>query len=162
MRRLLPLLAALSLAFAPAPFPKPSNSIDLASFQGRWKVVRMEVTLPNGGLQKYDWDIRTIRVRDSHMAYLCGNACDAKADEFPFAMSSGKGLVAIDWWLPGQKPDGSPRMVGLMRRRGDTIHILYKPGTGLADRPKRFENPPEGWYLKTIRRQNTAVGVSPE
>jgi uncharacterized protein (TIGR03067 family) len=153
MRRVLPLFAVLSLAFAPAPFPKPSISINLASFQGRWKVVRIEVTLPNGGVRKWDWDIRTIRVRDNHMAYLRGNASDAKADEFPIAMSPGKELAAIDWWLPGQKPDGSPKMVGLMRRRGDTIHILYKPGTGLADRPKQFENPPEGWYLKTIRRE---------
>jgi hypothetical protein len=153
MRRVLPLLAVLSVAFAPAPFPKPSTSIDLASFQGRWKVVRIEVTLPNGGLREWDWDIRTIRVRDNHMAYLRGNASDAKADEFPIVVSQGNGLVAIDWWLPGQKPNGSPRMVGLMRRRGKTIQILYKPGTGLADRPKRFENPPEGWYLKTIRRE---------
>jgi uncharacterized protein (TIGR03067 family) len=153
MRRLLPLLVVLCLAFAPAPLPRPTSSINLEGFQGRWKVIRMEITLPNGGLREWNWHVKTIRVRGGHMAYLQGNASDARAEEFPFAISPGKGLAAIDWWLPGQKPDGSPRMVGLMRRRGDTLQVLYKPGTGLADRPKQFEDPPEGWYLKTLKRE---------
>jgi uncharacterized protein (TIGR03067 family) len=153
VRQLVLLIVSCVFGFAPAPLPRPSPSINLTSFQGRWKVVRMEITLPNGGLREWEWDVKTIRVRNGQMAYLRENAKDATADEFPIALSPGKGLVAIDWWLPGQKPDGSPRMVGVMRRRGDTIQVLYKPGTRLADRPTQFERPPAGWYLKTIKRE---------
>jgi hypothetical protein len=151
-RLIAPFLAALALAFAPLPFPGP-NAITPESFQGRWRVVRMEITLPGGKLQRWDWDVRTIRVRGGYMVYLLGEASDAKGDEFPFVIPAGKGDVPIDWWLPGPKPDGPARMVGLLRCRGDTIQVLYKPGTGPKDRPKRFEDPPEGWYLKTIKRE---------
>src|ERR1700733_13562766 len=47
MRRVLPLIAVLSLSFAPAPFPKPakpeSSKEDLKKMQGTW--TRVSVTI---------------------------------------------------------------------------------------------------------------------
>src|SRR5207248_8490929 len=68
MRCFLPLLVLLSLAFAPAPFPKPrggaSNTlICLDVFQGRWKVVRMETTLPGG--KRSEWKIGRASCREA-------------------------------------------------------------------------------------------------
>ncbi len=42
MRRVLPLIAVLSLAFAPIPFPKPkpvATTTDLKTLQGEWKAI---------------------------------------------------------------------------------------------------------------------------
>jgi hypothetical protein len=158
MRCLLLLVGTLSLAFAPAPFPRsrPATSrtfISLDVFQGRWKVVRMETTLPNGKRNAWNWGVKTIRVRGGQMAYLSGSAADTRAPDYPLSIVAGNGRTAIDWYFPGEKVSGSPRMVGLIKRDGDTIQILYKPHTGPRERPKGFENPPEGWYLKTLKRE---------
>jgi uncharacterized protein (TIGR03067 family) len=55
MRRVLPLIVLLSLAFTPAPFPKDLNKIDLRKMQGEWVQVREEsahfgITYPKGAL----------------------------------------------------------------------------------------------------------------
>ena len=46
MRQLLPLLAVLCLAFAPAPFPRPDRPADLRKLEGEWVLV----SLTSGGV----------------------------------------------------------------------------------------------------------------
>jgi uncharacterized protein (TIGR03067 family) len=47
MRRALPLLAVLCLAFAPAPFPKPQAARSSKQIEGRWLLI----TGPNRGVE---------------------------------------------------------------------------------------------------------------
>ena len=78
MRCVLPLVAMLSLAFAPAPFPKTSgratsNQISLRTFQGRWKVVSMESVNEAGRKTTTHWNVNRIRVEDDQLTYLAGD-----------------------------------------------------------------------------------------
>jgi hypothetical protein len=42
-------------------------------------------------------------------------------------------------------------MMGLIRRQGDTLQILYRANA--TARPASFENPPMGFYLMTLKRE---------
>ena len=68
MRHLLPLLLELlSLAFAPAPFPKTrdragADRVTEQALQGTWKVVSIEVVEQSGGRKAIPWVITHVRV----------------------------------------------------------------------------------------------------
>jgi uncharacterized protein (TIGR03067 family) len=154
----LALLCLLALtAFAPAPLPRrerggePPDSVSQAALQGRWKVARMAVTLPAGGLSDFDWVIDAVRIRDKEWHYLTKEAVRSST---PFTVVAARGVTAIDWYWSQQKNGREGvAMVGLIRRDGGTVRVLYKPHTGPQDRPTSFDHPPDGWYLLTLTRE---------
>jgi hypothetical protein len=57
--------------------------------------------------------------------------------------------AAINWYVGQQKEN--PGMVGIIRREGDRVTILYY-ATNPNQRPKTFDNPPVGWWILTLRK----------
>jgi uncharacterized protein (TIGR03067 family) len=150
-------------AFAPAPFPRPGRdgdrtSIDMKRFQGTWRVISMEIVQANGTRNKLsDWGatgVTGVRVRDDRWAYLHNNDHNGGA-----ANNAGSGYwmdvdarhkpAHINWYTSADK--NKPGMLGLIRREGDRVVILYY-ATGPESRPKTFENPPANWWILTLQK----------
>jgi uncharacterized protein (TIGR03067 family) len=146
MRRLLTLLGAvlLSLAFAPAPFPRlqrERQGIDLAQFQGTWKVVghhhwRAAQKLPN------PWSITHIRVRKDCWTLMVANQENAS---YRIELNPANKPCTIDW----RGPQGEALWLGLIRRDKEIVEIIYLPA---GQRPGNFETPPMGSTLITLQR----------
>jgi uncharacterized protein (TIGR03067 family) len=160
-RAALALIALLALtAFAPAPFPKAArrgtggDSISLRHFQGKWNHVRIEMIEPNG--KRREWkngSITAVRVKGDQWAYLEPN--DRVNTTYTIAVGEARGPAAIDWFSPGVNGQQVPPfMLGLIKREGDTVQILGRMGVKVEDRPRRFEDAPEGWWLMTLQRMN--------
>jgi uncharacterized protein (TIGR03067 family) len=155
-RTIVALLALTALtAFAPAPVPRSKrdldrDGIDMRRFQGTWKVISMEIVQPNGGLHRLpDWGERGttgVRVSEDRWTYLV-NGRDSSS--YLMNVEPGDKPAAINWYV-GQQKD-NPGMVGIIRRKGDRVTILYYATTP-SQRPKTFDNPPNGWWILTLQR----------
>jgi uncharacterized protein (TIGR03067 family) len=162
MSRLVLALASLICltAFAPAPFPRPERrgggtDIDMKSFQGTWKVISMEIVQGNGQNQRLtDWGWQTtgttgVRVKGDRWTYL-NNGRDSSS--YRVDIDPTKKPAAIDWFTGLNKgANDRPGMLGLIRREGSRLTILYY-ATGPENRPKVFENPPRGWWILKLER----------
>ena len=55
-------------------------------------------------------------------------------------------------WLDGMRPTSQePYMLGIVRRVGDTVQVLYR---FRGSRPDSFENPPDYSWRITLRRRS--------
>jgi uncharacterized protein (TIGR03067 family) len=145
-------------AFAPAPFPRPSrdgdrNGIDMKRFQGTWKVISMEIVQAGGRLEKLsDWGEQAqgttaVRVQDDKWTYLSkGNH---SSSSYWLDIDPAQKPAAINWYTQADRKN--PGMLGLIRREGDQVTILYYATTP-NNRPKTFENPPANWWVLKLRK----------
>jgi uncharacterized protein (TIGR03067 family) len=153
MCRFLPLLAALCVAFAPAPFPKTTRrtglaSISLRTFQGVWKVVSIESVDEVGAKKPAPWSVNRIRVEGDQLTYLA-NARQIGRNRI--AIDTRKKPAFIDFY--SQDHQGSkPFRVGLIKfERGRVILLFYQ--TSQDNRAKSFEKPPPFWWWVVLERE---------
>jgi uncharacterized protein (TIGR03067 family) len=154
------LIALLALtAFAPAPFPKAArrggggDQISLQHFQGKWELVRIEWIAPNGKRSEFKIDSVTVafRVKGDQWSYL--DKGDVVKLTYTITVQEGRGATAIDWLSTGEQGEKLPPfMLGLIKRDGDTVQILGQMGASVDQRPKRWDDPPVGWWLMTLQR----------
>jgi uncharacterized protein (TIGR03067 family) len=158
MTRLALALIALAglTAFAPAPFPRQrriDTSVSLEVLQGKWKVVKIEeVTGPGGRVRRTTLAAEAIRFDRTHWTLL--QSGDQEYVKNVFRLDTGRRPAAIDIYDRDRSRLDSgvpPIHVGLIRRAGDTVEILYYSAAP-AERPSSFENPPVGWWLLTLKR----------
>lgn len=122
MRRVLPLLTVLSLAFAPAPPYRPKKDVTLA---GAWIVVQdhapgqptVKVTFLPAGKSIFEDDSHKFRAEEG--AYI------ADSKRFP---------PQIDFLTPARKARGRPALMGVYKMNGDIL-TLYLSETA---RPKKL------------------------
>jgi uncharacterized protein (TIGR03067 family) len=150
-RLLIAVLALGSLtAFAPAPFPRARrdrDTLNLNTFQGLWRVVSMKQTQAGGQLNAINWHITHIQVEKDVWTFLQqGSKPNAT---YYLTLDTSRKPGTIDWH---NARGGAVTMMGLIRRSGDTVEILYLAST---NRPGSFENPPQGYYLLTLKRDNS-------
>jgi uncharacterized protein (TIGR03067 family) len=161
------LLLALSIllavtAFAPAPFPKTvrerdRNEIDMKTFQGTWGVVSMEIVQQGGGRNRLpDWGVdatgtTAVQVKGDRWTYMSRGR---ESSSYRVDIDPTQRPAAINWFTSLTKPEGGedrPGMLGLIRREGHKVTILYYATTP-EQRPKTFDNPPNGWWILTLKR----------
>jgi len=151
LRLLVALLALAGLtAFAPAPFPKSrraEQAINLNNMQGTWKIIsRFQY---RGGRKQTELQIKSsgthIRVSGSNWLSMEG---PRTLVTWQIALDPTKKPCAVAWHF-GQPQ--SPSWVGLIRRKGDLVEVLYYSGT---QRPTSFDAPPDGTYALTLQREN--------
>src|SRR4051794_35673150 len=96
MSRVLPLIAALCLAFAPAPLPRrkpaPADEFSLAHFQGYWTFTRFD----EGGT------VKGVRVQGDRWTYVNRDGSDNA--RYTLVVGKGRGPVPIDWYDGGRRP----------------------------------------------------------
>src|SRR5688500_1255808 len=135
-------------AFAPAPFPRPerrrdSDSVSAAALQGDWKVVSFDAVGPDRRLTPLGQWFQGVRIRGDRWTYLVdGN----ERDSFRVVIHAGR-PAAIDFYLAQEKP----YMIGLLRRQGGRVHVLYywMP----VQRARSFEDMPQRWWLLVLERR---------
>lgn len=141
------------LAFAPAPFPKtarrePEPETSLKSFQGTWRIVSLEDTLANGRRVRTAVSVTHVRISGDRWTFLPDNYAGARLD---IAIDHAKTPAQLTFYRAG---DATKKTygVGLIRRQGDEVKILYCWG-GEEGRPRTFDPAPDGYYLLTLRRE---------
>ena len=152
MRHTLPLLVLLSLAFAPAPFPKApgragADQISLRTFQGAWKVVSIESVDQSGGKNPIHWNVTRVRVEGDRMTYLADGR-DLGQDRLSIA----DGKPALIDFYPLDREDGKPYRVGLIKREGGRVIMLFYQ-VGPEARARSFEQPPPSWWWAVFERE---------
>jgi uncharacterized protein (TIGR03067 family) len=150
--RLSLVLAALTVlpGFAPAPFPRPRDDrtkIDLQRFQGLWKVVSLH-TGQAGERRRINWTITHIRVDKDRWTLL--EAARENAT-YRIELIPTRKPCLIDW----RGPQGEALWLGLIRRDGDCVEVVYGSATS---RPQNFKELPSGTYLITLRRHGSEPG----
>jgi len=149
------LLLAGPAAFAPAPFPKkvrPGSEPDvsLKSFQGTWRIVSIHSTRPDGRHIPETVSVTSIRVSKDRWTFLPDNYSGARLD---LAIDHSKTPAQLTFYSVGDQKRKTPHGVGLIRRCGGRIEILYAWG-GESVRPRAFEPAPDAYYLMTLERES--------
>lgn len=149
-RTWLALLALLGLtAFAPAPFLRPErrgdDRITLEGFQGTWRVVNMQTSRSSGKHDPYSWTVTHIRVTKDRWEFMVG---PQSSNTFHIGIDPAKRPAHLNFY---HQQGGPPTGVGLIRRHGNRVLILYAWG-GEKSRPASFEPPPDGPWLMTLER----------
>src|SRR5262245_23137193 len=144
MRVGLALLAASVLtAFAPAPLPRAKRgdeqNINLAKFQGEWRSLGLKGCNRNGETYDINWSVTSVKVHGEQWTFMTGDGENAK---YVLVIDGGRRPATIDFYSGTKRQDGvAPYMLGLIKREGNRVKILYYATT--ADkRPASFANPP--------------------
>jgi uncharacterized protein (TIGR03067 family) len=157
MRVTVALLAVLALtAFAPAPFPRAKRSdepnVTLDRFQGKWRMVKLEGVGQGGTYSPIDWQIKAIRVEGAQWTFL--EEGDHENAKYVLVIDPSKRPAHIDFYSGTTRAStAAPYMLGLIRRNGNVVKILYFTTTA-AKRAQSFERPPVGWWLLTLQKMN--------
>ena len=152
MRRLtLGLIALFVLtAFAPAPFPRsgrPRDEMSLEWCQGTWEVLNNE-SINGIEKRKSDWGITHVRIRGSRWTLMDRGR---EVVSYTIAVDGSKKPAHIDWF-PLEKPTAAMLWLGLIKRDGDRVLILYSNGPSPDNRARDFDSASSGSYLITVRR----------
>jgi uncharacterized protein (TIGR03067 family) len=139
------------LAFAPAPFPKkarpgPEPEISLKSFQGAWRIVRIDETV-RGRIIPTRVSVTGVSVKGDRWSFEPANYAGARLD-LSIDHTRQPAQLTFHSVNDSQKKAYG---VGLIRRRGGQVQILYAWG-GEENRPRTFDPPPDGYYLMTLER----------
>jgi uncharacterized protein (TIGR03067 family) len=138
--RLLSLLtcAALTLAFAPAPLPRPQrHPTDLERLQGTW-----EIRVHDQGGQRSNWAGWKIVVAGSRLRI----AGEGRASHWTVSLAGRQKVLLVR----GLAED-SPVEEWLYSIEGDTLTICYRYGDGGKDRPEALA-PSPGRVFRVLRR----------
>jgi uncharacterized protein (TIGR03067 family) len=150
----LSLAAVLALtAFAPAPFPRAgrgggeSSLITLSTLQGTWRVTGMVRYAQDGSSAPHKWQITGVTVVGDRWTFLRG---EAPTNSYLIAIDSARSPATLDF-SPPREGGGGISGLGIIRRRGDVVEIVYY--FGKVPRAQSFDRPPAGQYLLTLQRQ---------
>jgi uncharacterized protein (TIGR03067 family) len=152
---LLALCAGAAAAFAPAPFPRPAarrgdpEQISVPTFQGTWRVAGMMYSSKDGKHRPYvDWHISHVKVENRMWAFLDRNGGSTR---YTITIDNDRRPAHLDFWN-GEPHGGAAPGGGIIRRKGDLVEIIYVFGGN--KRPVSFEQPPDGQYVLTLRRES--------
>jgi uncharacterized protein (TIGR03067 family) len=150
-----PLFAALVLAgltaFAPAPLPrsqrgKGDGALSLSELQGTWTVTKLQMTRGNGQLTDSRAQMSQVRISGDRWSFVYGTG---PADvNYTIRVDHRLRPPQLDFYRLTSK-DTEPYGVGILRRDGDSVQLVYTWG---GSRAASFESPPEGHWLITLRR----------
>jgi uncharacterized protein (TIGR03067 family) len=144
MRCVLPVFALLSLAFAPAPFPKPdSTKHDLNKLQGTWT----RVSLTIGG-RRHDegLDGTTIVITGTRLQFPTPH------DAWMISLNAKKSPKLFDY--TGATPTVKDFVFrGIYRLEGDTLTICCNQGKEDKNRPTKFESAGGHVWLQVFKRK---------
>jgi hypothetical protein len=140
------LLALLGLtAFAPAPLPRRERAhagdVTLSSFQGRWRVTKIQLSRADGRHVPIQASYTHVRVARHRWTFTYGNEEGASFD-LTFDDSCKPPLL---------KFEGNVAGVGLIRRVGGQVQVAYRWGTE-ENRPVSFERLPDDFWIITLER----------
>jgi hypothetical protein len=141
----LSVLLALT-AFAPAPLPRrergsAADEMSLSHFQGYWRMVHFD----EGNAQ-----VKGVRVQGDRWAYVNQNGSDNA--RYRLVVGKGRGAVPIDWYHGTEQQQ--PYFLGLIRRDGDKLELLYRVGARREERPAGIIEPkPQGWLVMVLERE---------
>jgi uncharacterized protein (TIGR03067 family) len=151
MHRILPLLALMSLAFAPAPFPKERSKSDLRKLQGEWVQVREEnahfgVTHPQ----------RRLVIAGSKATLYPGGQLTIGA---ALSLDPGRSPRTLEFRFPGA-PAGQRLMRKSYRLDGDVLELCYDPANWEKP-PRKISGKEDGLIVETYRRKKRSATPSP-
>lgn len=155
MKRLsMALLVAFGLtAFAPAPFPRrvraPEPELSLKALRGTWRIVSIHSTKPNGQHIPETFNGPDVRIAGDRWTFLPDNYPGANLD---IAIDHTKKPAHVTFYCVPAANQRKPRGVGIIRRMGEEIQLLYT-WSGEDQRPKAFDPAPEAYYLMTLKRK---------
>ncbi len=151
---LLPLLATgtASLAFAPAPFPRPDRrdgSLDLRKLEGTWKVEQLVNFDAQGKVSSTITVWKEIHVEKGQWYFVQdgGGGRMRRSTTYRLVIDGKKKPATIDFMRAGNP---KPWMLGILALENDRLTVLYKPFG--EKRPEAFTPPPAGFYQFTLRR----------
>lgn len=149
-RGLVALLAALALtAFAPAPLPRAkreraAEGVRAQDIQGVWRAIAIEEKQTDGRMVKQSWPTNGMAIRGDQWSFLTNGK-----ENFSLWMKLDG--VQIDLWTSESKA-GTPALAGVLRRRGNSLQMLYTFG-GPSGRPTDFEKIPAGCRVMSLERE---------
>ena len=138
-------------AFAPAPMPRREKSdrhaVSLQRMTGDWHVESMWRYGPNGRIAYHIDAWKEIRIHDGQWRFCYAPEVSRVGAVYHLAIDASSKPAAIDFVRPGEK---QAWMAGIVRFKDDKLEVLYQPHA--RERPKSFENPPEGFCLFTLTK----------
>jgi uncharacterized protein (TIGR03067 family) len=144
MRRLLLPLVTLSLAFAPAPFPRPdSPKDDLKKMQGTWE--RVALTIGGAAHPEAPGQI-TIVITGTHLQF------PSPQDAWTITLDAGKKPRHFDY-RGAAPPVQKITFRGIYRLEGDTLTICCVESARGEDRPTKFESLGGQVWLQVYKRK---------
>src|SRR5262249_21144878 len=139
-------------AFAPAPFPRSgrrgqTDEITLESFQGRWRVVNMQLSQSGGPPTRYNASYTHVRVIQDRWTFMVQDTEGVNQAIVIDHRNKPPFLTFYDWPKRGENVSG----VALIRRQGAQVQIAYRWGSETT-RPVSFERLPGGLWIVTLER----------
>ena len=144
MRRALPLLAVLSLAFAPAPLPRKERTTDLERLRGEWKLV--SITL-QGAPQR--WLPDAVIIEGDRIRYLLGGRAVSEWTLSLDARSSPRRCVMRGMGVAREQEIA----VGVYALHGDVLRLCYRytiDGPPAED----FRSDGKGTWVEVLERKS--------
>jgi uncharacterized protein (TIGR03067 family) len=157
MRRVLPLLTLASLAFAPAPFPKPIPKA-LQAMQGQWAIDDWGFAAPKEQtfLMRGPW----LRLKTKDEVVIVPGSAEVVGSNMAFSTN---GKITSRWLLraviergpatPGVldlvQPQDKSTMLGIYKLEGDTLTICYRERG--STRPDVLSN--DGQWRLVLKRK---------
>jgi uncharacterized protein (TIGR03067 family) len=146
MRRFLPLLVLLSLAFAPAPLPKPdrrAGCADLKAMQGTW--YRTSV-IANGIEHERTPGGTKIVITDTHLQF------PSPLDAWTITLDAKKSPKHFDY-VGNSHYTNDTIFRGIYRLEGDTLILCCNKGPRVEDRPTKFESSKDSVWIQVFKRK---------
>jgi uncharacterized protein (TIGR03067 family) len=139
------------LAFAPAPLPRrdrggQGGAITLASFQGRWRLVKRVTTRADGQHVPTSSPVTHVVITGDRWQFM---ANDSQVNAFYLSIDPSRTPAHLNFY--DQKGGKQLSGVALIRRHGPGVQVLYNWGDE-SKRPRNFDPPTEGCWLAYLEK----------
>jgi uncharacterized protein (TIGR03067 family) len=105
-----------------------------------------------GKKSEYKWQITHVGIEKDQWTFLMEQAGRKNRNASYFlTLNPAKQPCTLEFHA---QRGGDVRMRGIIRRKGDTVEILYLGGSRVH--PASFEAPPTGFYLLTLKRETSS------
>jgi uncharacterized protein (TIGR03067 family) len=142
-----PLLAALSLAFAPAPLPRPGASKeDLKKMQGRWNLVACQCGGRPTGMPLEGEACFAIIIVGNRLTYRVGTG---EGDEWLVTLRGAISPAGLDMQTT-KKSATITKIKAVYSLKGDTLIVCHNNGSG--DRPRTIDSRESGHWVEVFKR----------